>query len=729
MAGKSAAIKVNIIGDSSGFSKSLGEASTGLEAFSGKMQNVGKSMMKTGGMMTAGITMPLVAIAVTSVKAFQEAENAQAQLDASLKSTNATVWTSGDHMDRLAQSMQDKLGIDGDLIKSGESLLLTFTNVQNRVGEGNDIFDKTTKTAADMSVKLGMDLPAANLLLGKALNDPVKGMGALKKAGVQLSEEQQKQVKQFMAVNDIAGAQNVILGELDTQFGGSAEAAGNTSAGGMEKLRLKFEDIQESIGERLLPILEKLSGWLQTAMDWWDKLGDRGQTVALIMAGVAAAIGPVVTIIGALVTVIGFLLTPVGLVVLVVGALVAAFLYFYNSSEGFKTAVDGVVSAVRDKLGVAFTFFKDNILPGLQTALEYIGGKLQTVFTQFIDVVVPALEDAFAWIQENVFPRIQTAWDALWPVLVTIKDLFKAVFDSVVIAVTWAIDHMDEAFRAIAAVVNWLWPIIEIAWTLITTSITAALNFIQGIIKTVTAVIKGDWSGAWDGIKQALKAVWDGMVAIVSATFNLMKTIIMGVVHAIGTVMDAAWEGIKTAVSSAFNWVKTTISNALEGAKTTVSNILSGIGDMFGGVKTTVTNALSGLAGAVSAPFKAAGQAIKDIWNNTIGGKGISIPDIPGLPGRGSKFTIPRLHSGGVFDASSGVEGLALLKNGETVRTRQQEMALGSSFGGGSGQPVVVNINFHGPVARDSERWIAEQIETAVARGVQFPKLKQAVNS
>jgi hypothetical protein len=131
-------------------------------------------MQGLGAKMTAGVTLPIVAFGAVAVKNFMEAEKAQAQLEASLKSTGATAWTSADQMDELASSMQDKYAVDGDLVKSGASLLLTFTKVKNAAGEGNDVFDRTTQTAIDMSRKLGMDLPAANMLLGKSLNDPIK---------------------------------------------------------------------------------------------------------------------------------------------------------------------------------------------------------------------------------------------------------------------------------------------------------------------------------------------------------------------------------------------------------------------------------------------------------------------------------------------------------------------------------------------------------------------------
>jgi hypothetical protein len=154
--------------------------------------------------------------------------------------------------------------------------------------------------------------------------------------------------------------------------------------------------------------------------------------------------------------------------------------------------------------------------------------------------------------------------------------------------------------------------------------------------------------------------------------------------------------------------------------------VLDSIGGLFGRVKDTAKNALSGLADAVAAPFRAAGDAIKRAWNASVGGKGFTVPEwVPGIGGK--KFSIPKLHSGGVFNLRGANEGLAMLKDGETVRTRQQEVELQQRIAGRTSGATVIHVHFHGPVARDSERWVVEQVETAVAKGAQMPKLKQLV--
>ena len=122
-------------------------------------------------------------------------------------------------------------GVDDEVIQSGENVLLTFKNIHNEVGKGNDIFNQATKATLDFSVAMGKDLPSAAIMVGKALNDPIKGLTALGRAGVQFTKSQVAMIKKMVKAGDVAGAQKLILRELEDQFGGSAKAAGETLAG------------------------------------------------------------------------------------------------------------------------------------------------------------------------------------------------------------------------------------------------------------------------------------------------------------------------------------------------------------------------------------------------------------------------------------------------------------------------------------------------------------------
>src|SRR3954464_1574306 len=149
----------------------------------------------------------------SSMAEAEEAQKVAGQTAAVIASTGSAANVSAKHVDDLANSISKYAGIDDEAIASGENMLLTFTNVRNEVGKGNDVFDQATKAAVDMSVAMGTDLQGAAKQLGIALNDPVKGMSKLQKAGVTFTDQQKTQVAQMVENNNTIGAQKLILGE------------------------------------------------------------------------------------------------------------------------------------------------------------------------------------------------------------------------------------------------------------------------------------------------------------------------------------------------------------------------------------------------------------------------------------------------------------------------------------------------------------------------------------
>jgi hypothetical protein len=72
--------------------------------------------------------------------------------------------------------------------------------------------------------RLGTDLKGSAVQLGKALNDPIAGVGALSRVGVTFTETQKDMIKTMVEAGNVAGAQTLILDELGKEFGGSAKA-------------------------------------------------------------------------------------------------------------------------------------------------------------------------------------------------------------------------------------------------------------------------------------------------------------------------------------------------------------------------------------------------------------------------------------------------------------------------------------------------------------------------
>ena len=214
-----------------------------------------------------------------------EAQEVSAQLNAVLKSTGGIANVTADDVDKLSNSIAEKAALDDETVASGAALLLTFKNIRNEAGEGNNIFDQTVKTTADVARAFGKEMPQAAIMMGKALNDPVAGISALSRVGIQFSEDQKDTIKSLVEGGDTMKAQKMILRELNDQVGGSAEAYGKTLPGAVDRTRNAFNNLMESLGGKLAPAVSAVADALTSLMEGDFK--ELGKLLAPIAAAVS----------------------------------------------------------------------------------------------------------------------------------------------------------------------------------------------------------------------------------------------------------------------------------------------------------------------------------------------------------------------------------------------------------------------------------------------------------
>jgi hypothetical protein len=187
-------------------------------------------------------------------------QNAQAQTTAVIESTGGAAGVTAQQVRDLAESIESLTTADDKAVQNAENLLLTFTGI------GKDAFPAATKAVVDLGIAMnggsaqGVDFSKTAVQIGKALNDPVKGLTALSRVGVSFSKEQVKRIKQLQKEGDLYGAQKVILAELEKEFGKAGEAAGKSGAAGVVRLSDAVEDAQVALAEGLAPALEDIRG-------------------------------------------------------------------------------------------------------------------------------------------------------------------------------------------------------------------------------------------------------------------------------------------------------------------------------------------------------------------------------------------------------------------------------------------------------------------------------------
>ena len=329
------------------------EVEQGAKGASGKLKNAAKIV---GGAFALNVGKDLLTDALGGARESQALANQTAQV---IKTTGSAANVTAEQVGDLSSALSKKTAVDDEIIQSGANMLLTFKNVKNEVGEGNDIFNQTVALGNDMSVALGQDMKSSALQLGKALNDPVKGVSALQRVGVSFTAEQKEQIKTMVEAGDTMGAQKLILGELEDQFGGSAAAQADAS----KKASVAWGNFQEMIGGLLIPVVDKLLAILTKVTDWATENPGKVKVIggviggALVVAFVAWAIAAAQAAAATIAAT-----WPIIAIIAAVGLLVAGLVWAYNEFDIFRAIVDGVAG-----------FLTGTLIPAVGDVIEWFG--------------------------------------------------------------------------------------------------------------------------------------------------------------------------------------------------------------------------------------------------------------------------------------------------------------------------------------------------------------------
>jgi phage-related protein len=622
----------------------LKEQTGALEKLGGAASGIAKAGLIAA---TAGAT-ALAGALTFSVKAAMEAEVIDKQLDAVLKSTAGAAGMSKEAITGLANELGGLTMFEDDAIVSAQSMLLTFTSI------GKEVFPAATETVLNMSQALGQDLKSSAMQLGKALNAPVDGIAALQRVGVKFTESQKAAIEKMVEMGDIAGAQKIILAELETEFGGAAKAAGQTFSGQLTILKNNLGNVAETIGGALLPALTGMAS---------------GLVAALNSGEVQAAIATFSDMLTSLAT--GD----------VRGALDALA---YGVYEIFGVDIRGAIDMASAAFAQISAFIQDNVIPafwqiagvvqtfvsehaeGLKNALIAIGvvlagaailtgiiaiggaiaalvnpvtliigavallavawtenwGGIQEKTQAVLDFIMPYVQQAITFIQTTIttiMAAVQTFWaengDAILgkaqEIWNTIQDFIGAAIKFVQSVVSNTIDVISrlwaEKHDAIMATVNTVWALIQ-------NVIQTTVDVIQGVITTFTNILKGDWKAAWESIKETARTLWEGIKEHISLTIDAIKGIVDVALALLKIMFGEKLEQIRAAIALKWEEVKTNVNTFLEDVKKAIGNFsLVEVGkDLIQGM----INGVGSMGGALaSAAANLAWQAIQAIKN------------------------------------------------------------------------------------------------------------------
>ena len=410
-----------------------------------------------------------------AVGAFEESEAISKRTANVLQTTGGAANVTAAQISNLATQLSKKSGIDDEAIQSGENLLLTFTNVRNEVGKGNDVFTQATKLAVDMSAALGQDLKSSNIQLGKALNDPIKGITALSRVGVSFTAQQKEQIKTLTESGNRLGAQKVILKELGREFGGAAEASA-TSGG---KLKVALGNVQEAVGKGLAPVFRRASSALTNFANGMTEGTGTGGRFVSIMRNVGSAIS---------------------------GAFAGAVKIGGRVLDSFRQIIDDN----RDKLRSIGRTIAD----------------LARTWVRYVGQIGSAFKDVFGG-DSGMGRDIRN----IVTQLLTISDAMLKVFNAVVKRV---LPGIIDAFRGFAQMIRGVVRIVSgilsgdfgKAWKGVKDIFSGAFKTIVGLFKAATKPIRDAVGGLGRAIGGAFSSVWNGILGTAESFVNKIIDVI-----------------------------------------------------------------------------------------------------------------------------------------------------------------------------------------------------------
>ena len=474
------AIKLPIV---SSFDKSgLKQAEGALKGFS---SSLGKIALAVG---AAFSVRAIGNFAKESVLAAEAAATAQARLEAVAAATGVFGDETAKVTDRLgefAKSQEMRIAVDDKVIKGVQAQLLSFKQLSSSADEAGGVFDRVTIAAFDMAGVVGSAEGNA-IALGKALEDPTKGLTALARNGTVFTDQQKEQVKVLQESGDLLGAQELILKEVESQYGGVAAATADAS----DKLALSFDNIKETAGAALLPVFAELVEGIQPVL---EAVGEE-------LATAFTELGPVLTNIVGMLPALLEAFTPL---IPILGNLAEIFFEIIAAVlPVFVELLDQllpVIAELAPMLADVFLTALDALLPVLMLLIE--------AFMPIVEALLPVLTDLIATLAPIMITLIEAFLpliDAVLPVLLDLLEflvpIFEVVAEILAVLLVAAIGYLVEAFENFMA-------FLEPFTTLFEDTFGGLGDFFYGIINGMIGMFEGFANGIINGVNFIIRAL------------------------------------------------------------------------------------------------------------------------------------------------------------------------------------------------------------------------------
>ena len=389
-------------------------------------------------------------------------------------------------------------------------------------------------------------------------------------------------------------------------------------------LKSQLQELAISFGDLLMPAVRSIVSGLQGMVDVLNAMPDGVKRVIMIIALLVAALGPVLILIGKTISAVGTIMTwipklagaintvkgafaalsatmmanPIAIVIAAIAALVAAFIYLWNTNEEFR-----------------------QFWIRLWNEIKEVAVQVWTAVSQF-------LVSAWNGIRNTavaVWNGIRDFFSGLWAGI-------KTLFTTVVTAISTFLVGAWNGIRATVMAV----------WNAISAFLGSVWNGIKSVITNVVNGIRTFLQTAWNGIRTIITTVMNGIWTVISTVWNGIRTIISTMLNGIRGTVNSVWNGIRNTISSVVNGIKNTVSGAFNamwsGIRSTISGIYNTIRDGLGNAVNYITglasagwrwgaDIINGIVNGIRSCIGAVANAVTDVANTIRSHLHFSVPD------------------------------------------------------------------------------------------------------
>lgn len=526
----------------------------------------------------------------------------------------------------------------------------------------NDYMDQVTSFAATLVSSLGGDTKKAAELGNQAIIDMSDNAN---KMGTDVKSIQ-------MTYQSLARGNYAMLDNLKLGYGGTKSE--------MQRMIDDANKLEKAAGRAGDLSIDKFSDVVTAIHDVQTNLGITGTTAKEASTTISGSIGQMKSSWTNLLTAIG----GGGNVNEAVQKFVSSF---GNVAKNLLPVIQQAGVTIVKELPSVFKQIGDS-LPSMVSSLggpvfESLGSLLDTTFTM-VDKAIPFLTSMISGVLSTLsglfgFVSRNSGW--ILPLVAGIVGLSAVVQGIIVAQKAWtAAVTTWQAVQKVGTAIQWAFnaamsanPIMLVVLA-IAALVTALVLFF-----TKTELGQKLWgeftsfmSDAWNNVVEFFETSIDNIGGFFSGLFNWIKTAFSAVVNFIKSnvgiivafvlggpivgMFTALYQknqafrdfinGIVSSIIGFFRAVPGKITGFFHDAASRVRNMWNGVVGFFRGIPGRIAGFFSGIGSAIAAPFKAAFNAIKSLWNSTVGGVGFTVPNwIPGVGGK--SFSIPRMAHGG----------------------------------------------------------------------------------